>query len=216
MSKRKILLIGAGGHCKVVIDLLLVSKEYDVIGIIDLKEKIGEKIFGIKVLGPDSDLPTFYKKGIKYCFVSLGSTGDPSLRVKLYNIAIKTGFMFPNLIHPSALISRQAKMGCGNYIAPKVVINSGAQIGNNCIINTGAIIEHDCKIGNFVNLCPGSLLSGSVNIGDYSHIGTGSIVSHGLTIGTRAIIGVGSVVVKNIPNSVVSYGNPCKERKING
>jgi sugar O-acyltransferase (sialic acid O-acetyltransferase NeuD family) len=214
--KHKLLLIGAGGHCKVVVDLLLRSKEYDVVGIVDLKERIGDNISGIQVVGTDSDLPAFYKKGIKYCFISIGSIGDPDLRVKSFNSAQKIGFEFPNLIHPSALISSQATMGCGNYIAPKVVINAGSQIANNCIINTGTIVEHDCKVGNFVNLCPGSLLSGRVHIGDYSHIGTGSIVSHGLIIGTRVIIGVGSVVVKNMPNSVISYGNPCKERKTNG
>ena len=214
--KKKLLLIGAGGHCKVVIDLLLGFKEYDLIGIIDLKERVGDNIYGIQVVGTDSDLPMFYKKGIKYCFISIGSIGDPTLRVKSYNSAQKIGFKFPNLIHPSALISSQITIGCGNYIAPKVVINAGSHVGNNCIINTGTIVEHDCKVGHFVNLCPGSLLSGCVNIGDYSHIGTGSIVSHGLIIGTRVIIGVGSVVVKNMPNSVISYGNPCKERKTNG
>jgi len=214
--KHKLLLIGAGGHCKVIIDLLMKSKEYDVGGIIDLKERIGDNISGVRVVGTDLDLLKFYKKGIKYCFISIGSVGESNLRAKLYGLARKTGFIFPTLVHPSALISSQAIIGYGNYIAPGAVINAGAQLGNNCIINTGAIIEHDCKLGDFVHLSPGSVLSGGVKIGDYSHIGAGSIVIQGLIIGARVMVGAGSVVTKNIRSSVIAYGNPCKERKANG
>lgn len=213
--KDKLLLIGAGGHCKVILDLLLKSKEYDVVGIIDLKERVGDNVFGIPVVGTDLDLTKFSKKCVKYCFISVGSVGDFSLRAKLSGLARKAGFLFPNIIHPSALISSQAALGDGNYIAPGVVINAGTQIGNNCILNTGAIIEHDCKLGDFVHLSPGAVLSGGVMIGDYSHIGTGSVVIQGLRIGTKAIVGAGSLVTKDVRSGVVVYGNPCKERKAN-
>lgn len=213
--KHKLLLVGAGGHCKVIIDLLLKSKEYVAVGIIDLKERIGDNVFGIPVVGTDLDLPKFYKKGLKYCFISVGSVGDSNLRAKLYGLARKVGFTFPNLIHHSALVSLQAVLGNGNYIAPGVVINAGAQIGNNCILNTGAIIEHDCKIGNFVHLSPGSIISGGVSIGDYSHVGTGSVVIQNLEIGANVIVGAGSVVTENVRKNMIAYGNPCKERKKN-
>jgi len=213
--KRKLLLIGAGGHCKVIVDLLLKSKEHDVVGIIDLKERIGGNVFGVPVVGTDLDLLKFFKEGIKHCFISIGSVGDSNLRAKLYGIARKVGFIFPNLIHPSALVSLQAALGVGNYIAPRVVINAGTQIGDNCIFNTGAIIEHDCKIGDFVHLSPGVILSGGVAVGDYSHVGTGSVVIHNLEIGANVIVGAGSVVTKNIRKNMIAYGNPCKERKKN-
>ncbi len=209
----KVLLIGAGGHCKVILDLLLKSKEFDVIGIIDLKECIGSNIFGVPIIGTDLDLPKFYKNGVKYCFISVGSVGDPNLRVKLYGLARKSGFKFPNLIHPSALVSPRATLGDGNYIAPGVVINAGTQIGNNCILNTGAIIEHDCKLGDFVHISPGSVLSGGVCVGNNSHIGIGSLVIQNLKIGEKTIIGAGSVITKNIRSGVIAYGNPCKERR---
>lgn len=210
--KRKLLLIGAGGHCRVILDLLLQVKEYEIAGILDLKERVGDNVFGVPVVGTDLDLPKFFKKGIKYCFISVGSVGDPRVRIKLYNLARKAGFIFPNLIHPSALISPRASLGVGNYIAPGVIINANAQIGNQCIINTGAIIEHDCKLGDFVHVSPGSVLSGTVNIGDGSHIGTGSFVVQNLTIGARTVIGAGSVITKNIRGGVIAYGNPCKEK----
>lgn len=213
--KDKLLLIGAGGHCKVILDLLMRIKEYEISGIIDLKERLGDNIFGVPVIGVDTDFPRFFKSGVKYCFISIGSIGNPHLRVKLYNIAKKLGFVFPNLISPDALVSPSVILGEGNYVAPGVVINAGTLIGNNCILNTGVIIEHDCKIGNFVHLSPGSVLSGGVSIGDHSHIGTGSIIIQNIKIGKKTIIGAGSVVMKNIRNSMVAYGNPCKERKRN-
>lgn len=211
--KPKLLLIGAGGHCKVIVDLLLQSKEYQIAGIIDLEERVGENVLGVPIVGTDLDMSKFFKKGIKHCFISVGSVGYSNLRAKLYGLARKVGFIFPNLIHPLALVSLQAALGDGNYIAPGVIINAGTQIGNICILNTGTIIEHDCKLGNFVHLSPAAVLSGGVTIGDYSYIGAGSVVIQGLKVGTRAIVGAGSVVTKNVRSGMVVYGNPCRERR---
>jgi len=213
--KSKILLLGAGGHSKVILDSLLGDKQYEVAGIIDLKERLGEVIFNIPVLGTNEDLARFFKLGIRHCFISIGSVGDPRLRVRLYTLAKKTGIILPNIISSKALISSRISLGEGNYIAAGVIINAGAQVGNNCIINTAAIIEHDCQIGNFVHLCPGVILSGGVSVGDYSHVGTGSVTIQNVTIGKKTIIGAGSVVTKDIRGGVVAFGNPCKERKKN-
>lgn len=213
--KHKILLIGAGSHCKVILDLLLASREYEIAGIIDLKKNLGTEVFGIPVIGTDAGLPGFFKSGINYCFISIGSIGDTRLRIKLYNLAKKTGFVLPNLINSDALVSPRVALGEGNYVAPGVFINAGTRIGNNCIINTGSIIEHDCRIGHFVHLSPGSVLSGGVSIGDHSHIGTGSIIIQGVQIGKKTIIGAGSVVMKNVRDCRIAYGNPCKERRSN-
>jgi len=211
--KPKILLIGAGGHCKVVLDLLLNSKDYTVAGILDLPDRLHDQVFGVSVIGSDADLPKFFRKGIRYCFVTIGSVGDCRVRVKLYNLAQKAGFKFPNLIHSSAMVSSQVVLGEGNYIAPGVIINAGTRIGNNCIINTGAIIEHDCKLGDFVHISPGVILSGAVSIADYTHVGTGSLAIQNVKIGANTVIGAGSVITKDIPAGVIAYGSPCKEQK---
>jgi sugar O-acyltransferase (sialic acid O-acetyltransferase NeuD family) len=213
--KTKILLIGVGGHCKVVLDALFSIKAHEVAGIIDLKNLVGTKILGVPIIGTDSDLPRFFKAGIKNCFIAVGSIGNPQKRVKLYNLAKKIGFTFPNVVSPSALVSSQAILGHGNYIAPGAIINVGAKIGSNCIVNTGAIIEHDCIVGDFVHLSPGSILNGDVNIGASSHISTGTVVIQSLEIGTNVIVGAGSVVTKNVRKNTIAYGNPCKERKKN-
>jgi sugar O-acyltransferase (sialic acid O-acetyltransferase NeuD family) len=211
--KNKILLIGAGGHCRVVLDLLLQSKEYRVAGLVDVKAGVGQNVLGIPVIGTDQDLPKLFKKGIKHCFIAVGSVGDPAVRIKLAVLARKTGFLFPNLIHPTAVMSSRVRLGQGNYIAPGVIINAGADIGDHCIINTGVILDHDCKLGDFVHVAPGSVLSGGVIIGNNSHIGTGATVVQEVKIGANTVIGVGSVVTKNIPSGVIAYGSPCKERK---
>ena len=211
--KPKLLLIGAGGHGGVVLDLLLQTKKYSIAGIIDLKERLGDKVLGIPIVGTDKDLPRFFKDGIKHCFISVGSVGDTRLRIKLVDLARKSGFIFPNLIHPLAYISPTASLGEGNYIAPGVVVNANAKISDHCIINTGAIIEHDCKIGDFAHISPGVVLSGGVSIGDHSHLGAGSVVIQNLKIGAKTIIGAGSIVTKNVGDGILAYGNPCEEIK---
>lgn len=214
---KKIILIGGGGHCKVVIDTLLLENKYEIVGIIDLAKKVGEKVLGVPIVGTDVKLKDYFKKGVRFCFIAVGSTGNPSLRVNLFDKAKKTGFKFPNVIHPNSIVSKFAKIGEGNYIAPGAIINAGTKMGNNCIINTGTIMDHDCKIEDFVHIAPGAAISGIVKIGKYSHIGTGSSIIQGLKIGENTVIGAGSVVVNNIPGNVVACGNPCKEmRKNNG
>lgn len=211
----KIILIGGGGHCKVVIDAIALGKKYKVSGIIDVDKKKGQELLGIPIIGNDSCLGGYFQKGIKNCFITAGSIGDPALRIKLYNLASKIGFEIPNIIHPASLISRFIEFGQGNYIAPGAIINAGARIGNGCIINTRATIDHDCTIDDFVHIAPGATLSGGVHIQRCTHVGTGSSIIHGVKVGENSIIGAGSVVTKNIRNNTVAYGNPCKERRKN-
>jgi sugar O-acyltransferase (sialic acid O-acetyltransferase NeuD family) len=213
--KKKILLIGAGGHGKVVLDALLAQKEYVVAGIIDVKKLVGTKVLGGEVIWTDADLPRLFKSGIKYCIIAVGSIGDPGLRVKLSETAKGVGFSFPNVISPKAVVSPHAVLGEGNYVAPGAIINAGTRIGNHCIINTGAIVEHDCVIHDFVHLSPGAVLSGGVAVGDQSHIGSGSVVVQYLKIGSKVMIGAGSVVTKDVPDGIKAFGNPCRERKAN-
>jgi len=208
-------LIGGGGHCKVVIDTIKTAGKFEIAGIIDLKGKIGSEILSYKVVGEDNDLEKYFKSGIRYCFISAGSAGDPKLRTKLYAVAKKIGFTMPNIIHSSAVISPFASLGNGNYVAAGAIINAGSGVANNCIINTGAIVDHDCRIGEGVHIAPGAVLSGGVIIDDFSHIGNGSAIRQNVSIGKNTVIGTGSVVIDSITDNVVAYGNPCKEIRRN-
>jgi sugar O-acyltransferase (sialic acid O-acetyltransferase NeuD family) len=210
MSK-KILLVGGGGHCKSVLDSLLELEEYLEICIIDLKENIGKEIIGVPVIGCDDDLPQLYAEDYKYAFVTIGSIGNPIHRVKLFNRLSEIGFFIPNIIDPSASVSRYAKLEKGIFVGKNAIINAGATVLKGAIINTGTIIEHDCLVGEFSHIAPGSVLSGEVQIGKNTHVGANCVIKQQLRIGCDTIIGMGSVVTKNVGDNIVAYGNPCKE-----
>ncbi|MDP2939777.1 MAG: acetyltransferase [Candidatus Omnitrophota bacterium] len=212
---KKIILLGGGGHCKVVIEAILSQKKFKIAGIIDKKKNIGKKILGFSIIGEDNDVEDYFKKGVKNCFIAVGSIGNTNLRINLFNLAKNFGFKFPNVIHPGALISKFAKVGEGNYIAPGVIINAGVIIRNNCIINTATTIDHDCQIGDFVHIAPGVTISGGVKVGQSTHIGTGSSVIQSIKIGKNTIIGAGSMVTNDIDNNIIAYGNPCRKVKEN-
>lgn len=208
---RKILLIGGGGHCKSVLDTVLELQEYDEIGIIDKKDNIGDYILGIPVIGTDEDLPKLLEDGYMYAFITVGSIGNPLTRIKLYSQLSNLGFIIPNIIDKTAIVSKFAKLGMGNFIGKRSVVNADVEIQNGCIINSGCIVEHDCKIGSFVHIAPGTILGGEVIVRDNSHIGSNSSVKQQVQIGSNTIVGLGSVVLKDVNSNTMAFGNPCKE-----
>lgn len=207
----KLLLIGGGGHCKSVLDSTRQNTELEVMGIIDMPEKVGTSIVGVEVIGTDSDMEKWFNKGIKHAFITLGSIGDTTLRQKLYEKAKKIGFQFPIIQDPSAIVSNETIIEEGTFIGKGAIINAEVQIGKNAIINSGVIIEHDDVIDDYCHLAPGATLSGNVKIGAHTHLGTNATVIQGIEIGENTVIGAGSVVIRDIRNSVTAYGNPCKE-----
>lgn len=212
MNKR-ILLIGGGGHCKSVLDSLLELNEYAEIGIIDKRENLGKLVMGVPVVGFDDDLPTLFREGYGYAFVTIGSIGNPTLRIKLFNIISEIGYKIPVIIDDSAKVSKHARIEQGVFLGKQTVINAGALIQKGSIINSGSIVEHDCKIGAFAHIAPGAVLGGEVVVGENSHIGSNVTVKQQIHIGSNSIIGMGSVVLQNIDSHTIAYGNPCKEVK---
>ena len=211
MTSEKLLLIGGGGHCKSVLDSLLHGNQYSEIGIIDKKKNIGKLILDKHIIGCDDDLIKLHHQGYKYAFVTLGSVGDPSSRVKLFAMLEEIGFEIPNIIDLSATISNYVNMKTGIYVGKNAVVNVGTSIGKGAIINTSSTIEHDCEIEKFSHIAPGAVICGGVKIGENSHIGANSVVQQEVEIGANTIIGMGSVVLKNVDNYVLAYGNPCRE-----
>ncbi len=208
--KPKIVLVGGGGHCKVVASIFKEKDEFEIVGISDLGDNVGKTVLGIPVKYTDFQLKNLYDSGVKSAIVTLGSVGDPEKRVRLFKLLKETGFNLPVVISKYAIVSEDVKIGEGTVIMPGVIINPGTVIGKNVIINTGSIIEHDCVIGDHVHIAPGVVLSGGVKIGCCSHIGTGAIVIQNISIGKNAIIGAGAVVVRNIPDGVVAKGVPAR------
>lgn len=213
MTRKKLLLLGAGGHCRSVLDSIEKNKFSDIV-IIDIAENVGQKVAGIPIAGTDKDLPDFYAQGYSQAFIALGSIGYSKKRHELYQTLKGCGFELIQVIDPSAVISENTCIGEGVFIGKGTIVNTGVEIGSCSIINTGAIIDHDCKIGRFSHLATGVSMSGTVEVGENAHIGTGSFIIQSIKIGSNVLLGAGSVVVSDIRANVVAFGNPCKIQRI--
>ena len=205
----KLLLIGASGHCKSIIDSLN-RTHYEDLAIIDSSMPVGSSIDGIRIAGTDSDAPRLLEAGWKFAFIAVGSTGDVSAREKLFYQYAALGFQFPNIIDYTAIVSLNVQINDGTFVGKGAIINTGVKIGKHSIVNTGAIIEHDCEIGMFAHIGPGARLSGAVKVGVNTHVGIGTAIIQSVTIGENTTIGAGSVVTKDIPANAIAVGVPCK------
>lgn len=208
-NRKKVLLIGAGGHAKVIIDLLRFNRGIELVGLVDKEGEGGPReVLGVPVIGTDRRLEEFFQRGIRHALVAVGSVGDNRLRKSLYERARAIGFSFINAVHPAAVVSRNTKFGEGNVVMAGAIIGPGVTLGDNIIVNTGAVIEHDCVVGDHVHIAPGAKIAGGVVIGAGSHIGIGAVIIQGKVIGENAIIGAGSVVIGDVPDNVVVIGVP--------
>ncbi|MDI6452391.1 acetyltransferase [Peloplasma aerotolerans] len=212
MNKR-ILLVGGGGHCKSVLDTLVKLNIYTEIKIIDKKENIGNSVMGFSIIGEDKDLPDLFQKGYNYAFITVGSVGDTSIRIKLFNMLKTIGYQIPTIVDPSSKVSKYSRIEEGVFIGKLSIVNADAIIQECAIINSGSIVEHDCQIGSFAHISPGAVLGGEVIIGNNTHVGLNATIMQQIKIGSNSIIGMGSIVNNNINNNKLAYGTPCKEVK---
>jgi sugar O-acyltransferase (sialic acid O-acetyltransferase NeuD family) len=211
--KMKIIIIGAGGHARVVYENLRHDKNMDVVAFVDNQIRgSDERIMGIPVLGPHSVVLKLIDDGVKGFVVAVG---DNKIRAEHFNNFIKMGLDPVNAIHPTSTIAYDVKIGKGVVICMSANISTGAQIGNNTIINTNAIIEHEDVIEDHVHIGPGSSLAGRVKVKKGTFVGIGCIVKEYTTIGENCIIGAGSVVLNDIPDNSIAVGTPAKKIKKN-
>lgn len=194
------ILFGASGHSKVVLDILI-SKGIQVSMIVDDHPKINN-IFGI---------PVRANSGLDTTDDAIISIGNNRVR-KL--ISEKHPFNYISAIHPNATVSEFSEMGAGTVVMANAVINPDVKIGKHCIINTSSVIEHDCHIGDYAHISPNASLAGNISVGEGSHIGIGAAIIQGIKIGRWATIGAGTVVLKNVPDFATVVGNPGKIIKI--
>jgi UDP-N-acetylbacillosamine N-acetyltransferase len=191
---QSIYIYGASGHGLVVADIAT-SCGYDNIIFVDDGDN---KYLSFDEIKDNSSTPLAFGIGLN------------RVREMLFDRVSKYGFNIITLIHPTATISPNSTIGIGTVVMPKVVVNTHAVVGKGAILNTASIIEHENSIEDFSHISPTVGLAGNVTVGKNTHIGIGSSVIQGITIGKNCIIGAGSVVVKDIPNSSLAYGNPCK------
>ena len=203
--------LGAGGHAKVVIEILRLIEGYELVGLLDPDQHLwGAEVLGVPVLGDDDLLPNLYGKGVRYAFIGLGTIGGTQPRRLLYEKVCRQGLQVVQAVHPQAFVSPSVEIGHGPTIMASAVINAAARLGDNVIVNTGAIVEHDCIIRDHVHIATGARLASTVHVGEGAHIGLGASVRQCVSIGQNAIVGAGAVVVDDVPDDVVVVGVPAR------
>ena len=207
MRTKPVIIIGAGGHGRVLMDILL-DIGIQVIGFLDNDATLQGKDFcGVPILGRDEEI-VHYQNDKLDLVNGIGSTGVASLRRNIYEKFKAHGFHFRQVIHPSAVISRCAVLDEGVQVMAGAVINIGSRIGENTIINTRASVDHDCRIGKHVHIAPGVTLSGGVMVEAETLVGTGSCVIQGIRIGEGSLVGAGSAVIHDVSNHAMMSGTP--------
>lgn len=202
--KKKLLIIGASGHGKVVADIALSLGKWEEIYFLDDDKSI-KKSLGIEVIGTTDKIADYIDE--YDMFVGIGNN---EIRKKLYMKLEQLGASIPVLVHPSAVVGKEVTIDKGTVVMAGVVINCSTTIGKGCIINTGATIDHDSEIGEFVHISPGVNIAGTVKIGESSWIGAGGIVINDVNITSNSIVGAGAVVIEDIKDSGTYVGAPAR------
>lgn len=207
-----LVVVGGGGHAKVVISLLKKIRAFRILGYTDLRDQ--GPLSGVDYLGSDEVLMGLVR-GAERCsaVVGVGQIRLSAIRRQLYEKLMGMGFLLPAIVSPDAVLNSDVAVGSGTVIGDGVVINTGARIGIGSIVNTGCIIDHDCEVGDYVHVATGAVLSGGVKVGSGSMIGAGATVIQYRTIGENCLIGAGSVVVNDclLPGSY--FGVPARKVK---
>jgi len=209
----KIIVIGGGGHAKVIISILKKLRAYEILGYVEKDNK--GAILGVPYIGDDQELKKIIEtKKATLAVLGVGHITDYTRRVELYQQMTALGYTFPKIVSPHAIINDEVEIGDGTVVMDGVVVNSGARIGKGCIVNTRSSVDHDCEIGDFVHLAPGAILSGGVHVGSYTFIGAHATVINYKKIAEKCIIGAGAVVVRDCLESGTYVGVPARRVKV--
>lgn len=208
MTEPSIIVLGTGGHARVVVDALR-SAGATILGVVAPLTD-AHSIPGLDHLGDDDAVVQFTPDSVLLAN-GVGSVAPPLQRRALFELFKRRGYQFVTIRHPFSSVARDARLDEGAQIMAGAVVQTGADVGANVIINTRASIDHECRIGDHCHIAPGATLSGSVHIGIGVHVGTGATIIQGMQIGDGAMIGAGAVVVRNVPAHAHVRGVPARE-----
>jgi sugar O-acyltransferase (sialic acid O-acetyltransferase NeuD family) len=206
MPENNIVLVGGGGHCASVIDVIEREGRFSIAGIVD-RQNIGKKVLGYTIIASDSELPRLAKEYRNF-LVTVGHIESNEARTRFFDQLKKLGNTFPTIISPLAYVSKHATVGEGTVVMHNAFVNANAKVGKNTIINTAAIIEHDATIGDHCHVSTAGVVNGGCTIGDHTFVGSNAMIKQYLSIGDRVIIGASSVVLNNLERNGLYAGNP--------
>jgi len=189
--KEKIVLIGGGGHCRSIIDVIEQTNKYEIIGIVDIKENIGKKVLDYEIIACDDDLETIFLS-CKNAVITVGQIKSNKIRIKIYDKLKQIGFNLPVIISPLAYVSKHSVIKEGTVIMHHALINANVKIGKNCIINTKALIEHDSIIEDNCHISTSSVINGGVTVKENSFFGSNATSKQSIEI--EGFIKAGSLI----------------------
>jgi UDP-perosamine 4-acetyltransferase len=205
--------IGAGGHAKILVELLADAGGYHLIGFTDADpSRWGSTLMGSPILGGDDELPALRARGVRTAFIGVGavSAAGTRLRARLFRQAVALGFDVLTLVHPRAVVSPSVIVGSGAVVMGGAVVSTAVRVGANVTIYSGAVIEHDSVIGDHVHLSPGARLAGGVILEEGAFVGIGASIIQGVRVGAWATVGAGAAVLADVPDGAVAVGVPAR------
>jgi sugar O-acyltransferase (sialic acid O-acetyltransferase NeuD family) len=206
--KQRLLIVGAGGHARVVSAIVRQVSAWEIVGLLDRNRPVvPEEIDGVPVTGSFDEALRFFEEGVRNATIALG---DNEERAALFDRLSDLGFEFPVLRHPTSIIEDNVTLGAGCVICAGAILCARVVIGKDVIVNTGAILDHETVVGDHAHVAPGCRIAGRVRIGSGAFIGIGTSVCEKLTVGASAIVGAGSVVLADVPDGVVAFGCPAR------
>jgi len=208
-GKDSIVLVGGGGHCRACIDVIELENKFKIAGIVDLPDKLHQKVSGYEIIACDEDLPKLVNK-YRFFLITIGQIKDANKRINKFQCLKELGAKLAVVISPLAYVSKTAVIGEGTIIMHRTVVNADVHIGRNCIVNTGVIVEHDTKVNDNCHISTGSIINGGCSISRGVFIGSNSILANNVSIAEHSIIGAGTVVVKSLDRKGCYVGSPAR------
>jgi sugar O-acyltransferase (sialic acid O-acetyltransferase NeuD family) len=195
-----VIVFGAGGHGKTLIELIREAGQLELVGVVDDRLARGSDVLGIPVLGNRDDLASIRRDGIGMAANAIGGITNMVTRVEVSQALAARGFVLPALVHPTAFIEASASIGEGAQVLAHSYVGSDAVVGRGVIVNTGAIVSHDCVLGDHANLSPGCLLAGGITVGEATLLGMGVTTYLGISIGANVRAGNGAIITAPVPD----------------
>lgn len=207
----KAVLVGAGGHGRVVLDAIRRQGGVEIVAVVDSDPaKHGTRFEGLDVIGDESQLVSLRHRGVEGVVLGVGSVDIGTARSSLFGRISVMGLSLPTVIHPTAVVAPTAHLGSASVVLAGAILNPGVSVGNNVIVNTGAIIDHDVVIGDHAHISPGVNLAGAVRVGQGSHVGIGATILQGVYVGRDVMIGAGAVVLHDVVDGSRVAGVPAR------
>ncbi len=203
-EKPYLLIYGAGGHAKSLMEMVKQTGAHAIAGIVDDNPQLtGKQVLGIPVIGTRSVLAALYTKGVRMAANGVGGILDINVRVKVFDLLASAGFEFPAVVSPHAAVEPSAKVGEGVQVFANAYVGAEAELEPRCMVNTAAVVSHDCVIGRYTHIAPGALLAGHVHVGERTLVGMGVTTAIGLRIGNGVRIGNGAIVLADVPDKTI-------------